>query len=66
MMRDSAFTTSDKYYTATYCLVLVVGMLLVVLMGVIVKLWRLKQSLKKNAYQIKTSFLSTDKLLPTP
>lgn len=57
-MRECEFTSLDDYYTASICLILLSSMLFVILLGTLYKMIRLKSSFKKDAHEIKTSFLS--------
>ncbi|CDW90667.1 UNKNOWN [Stylonychia lemnae] len=56
IMKENIYTSSMNYYTASYCLILVFSMLFIILLGTLVKFYRVNVSLKRDVEQFKTSF----------
>lgn len=56
-MKENIYTNMTLYYTITYCLILVCCMIIVVFLGVLFKYLRLRRQFRKEARELKTSFL---------
>lgn len=57
-VRKITYSSNSKYYTAAFTLVFISGMLMVVILSLIFKLWRMKSSFRKDALFLKTSVFS--------
>jgi hypothetical protein len=64
IMKENIYSTSSDMYTATYALILVFAMLCVVVLGISVKLHRVRMQFRDDKKGFAQSFIKPNTLLP--
>lgn len=58
IVKENLYSTDLSYYTASYSLILVFSMLVIIIFGVAFRFYQMTMSLKKDAIKLRTSFMS--------